>query len=293
MGTRVSSLTRRRIYVFFRSFVPFLAFIIVSGILQSYIPSIFSIKYVGGFMQPVLLTLLIFAARRILDKKSIGSLGLRRSRFLWTDIIWGFASIIVSLVLLLLMGWLLGWGSPQNAIQALRNATTDSRFGIYPSVLLGAFLTAWSEELLFRGYMFKNISWSTNVVKSALVTSVIFGFLHILSIPGWNFLTHLDILSITLYGFLGGILLVFAYIRTRNLWICIGLHTAWNSLTGPIIALGFSQERFPAFMVNIFNSPKDLMGVKDIFITGIAILVVYLITLPRNNHHLIRKALPT
>lgn len=49
---------------------------------------------------------------------------------------------------------------------------------------------------------------------------------------------------------LAGLLLVFAYIRTRNLWLNIGLHAVWNSLMGSIMKLGIPQEGKPEFMTN-------------------------------------------
>jgi membrane protease YdiL (CAAX protease family) len=43
--------------------------------------------------------------------------------------------------------------------------------------------------------------------------------------------THLGLLNI----FLGGVLLGLAYARWERLWFPIGLHLAWNLMTGPIL----------------------------------------------------------
>jgi len=82
------------------------------------------------------------------------------------------------------------------------------------------------EELLFRGYPFqKLLQWNRAVAY--LFVSFIFAALH----AGNRAVTPLGLGNI----FLGGILLGLAYERYRHLWFPIGLHLAWNVMSGPIL----------------------------------------------------------
>ena len=100
--------------------------------------------------------------------------------------------------------------------------------------LLTVFIPAvFHEELLFRGYPFQRV-WRWLPRTAIVGLSAAFAALHL-----WNdHVTWLAILNI----FLGGVLLSLAYVRYERLWFPIGLHFAWNLLSGPI--LGYSVSGF-------------------------------------------------
>jgi len=82
------------------------------------------------------------------------------------------------------------------------------------------------EELVFRGYAFqKLLRWNRAVALFGV--ALIFAALH----AGNNFVTALALANV----FLGGILLGLAYERYARLWFPIGLHLAWNLMSGPIL----------------------------------------------------------
>lgn len=82
------------------------------------------------------------------------------------------------------------------------------------------------EELLFRGYPFqKLLQWNRGVAYG--VGTLVFAGLH----AGNTAITVLGLGNV----FLGGILLNLAYERYRRLWFPIGLHLAWNVMSGPIL----------------------------------------------------------
>src|SRR5688572_25304866 len=100
--------------------------------------------------------------------------------------------------------------------------------------LLAVFVpAALHEELLFRGYPFQRL-WRWQRTFAVLAFSIGFALLH-----GWNdHITPLALFNI----FLGGVLLSLAYARYERLWFPIGLHFAWNLMSGPI--LGYSVSGF-------------------------------------------------
>ena len=82
------------------------------------------------------------------------------------------------------------------------------------------------EELLFRGYVFQKLHrWNRHA--ALLLIALVFSALH----AGNVAVTSLGLLNI----FLGGLLLGLAYERFQRLWFPIGLHLAWNVVSGPIL----------------------------------------------------------
>ncbi|MGD0497869.1 MAG: CPBP family intramembrane glutamic endopeptidase [Bryobacteraceae bacterium] len=78
------------------------------------------------------------------------------------------------------------------------------------------------EELLFHGYGFQLLMASLGPWATILPVGVIFGWMHAAN-PGASTMGLIDTA-----GF--GILFGYAYLRSRDLWLPIGLHVGWNVL---------------------------------------------------------------
>ncbi len=81
-------------------------------------------------------------------------------------------------------------------------------------------MVAIAEEVMFRGYVLKNLMVSFNKYVALIVSSILFALMH-----GLN--PNIDLFSLTNL-FLCGILLGLSYIYTKNLWFPIALHLSWN-----------------------------------------------------------------
>ena len=77
------------------------------------------------------------------------------------------------------------------------------------------------EELIFRGILHRSVENIFGSWVAIVVTSFIFGFLHLLN-PAAT-VTGAVYISIE-----AGLLLSAAYMATRRLWLCIGFHMGWN-----------------------------------------------------------------
>ena len=77
------------------------------------------------------------------------------------------------------------------------------------------------EELFFRGVVFRSVEEMLGTWISLILSSLLFGFLHLLN-PGGTIEGAIYI-SVE-----AGLLLAAAYLVTRRLWMAIGLHMAWN-----------------------------------------------------------------
>jgi len=98
-----------------------------------------------------------------------------------------------------------GWGSLEGAIAV---------FGFMAAV-------AVTEELLFRGVLFRIAEERLGTWAALISTSLLFGSMHLFNENA----TLWGAFAITIAG--GGMLTA-AYVATRSLWVPIGLHFGWN-----------------------------------------------------------------
>ena len=57
-----------------------------------------------------------------------------------------------------------------------------------------------------------------------------------------------------------GILLALIYLVTRSLWVCIGLHAAWNFMQGTVYGIPVSGTRADGWLVSTRSGPDWLSG---------------------------------
>ena len=114
-------------------------------------------------------------------------------------------------------------------------------------------LIAFSEELVFRGYILGNLMESfPNKWIALLISAALFAGFHFTS-PGIYILGFVNL-------FVAGMLLGLNYVYTKNLWFSFFLHLSWNFFQGPILGFRVSGLTFPSLLV------AETKG--DLFITG-------------------------
>jgi len=127
--------------------------------------------------------------------------------------------------------------APPLAIRAAHLAATPSdqaTFGSFAFVALVLAAGVFGEELLFRGYGFQILLAANGPYATIAPVGVLFALLH-----GNNpNITWLGLGNTT--GF--GILLGYAWLRSRDLWLPIGLHFGWN-FTLPLFGVNLSGLR--------------------------------------------------
>lgn len=87
------------------------------------------------------------------------------------------------------------------------------------------------EELLFRGYPYQKVR-SVNRSAAIVFTATIFASLH----GGNAGISPIAVINLVL----AGIMLALAYEVYQRLWMPIGIHFAWNVLSGPILGYNVS-----------------------------------------------------
>lgn len=95
------------------------------------------------------------------------------------------------------------------------------------------FVAALAEEAAFRGYPLQTLTRAKLALLGVLLTSLLFGFVHLSNpnvVPGYTFINTA----------LAGVWLVVAYLRTRSLWLPLGVHWSWNWALGWFFGLPIS-----------------------------------------------------
>ena len=181
----------------------------------------------GQILNLVLITGSVYIARRWLDKRSFESLGLRLDIQTLYDILAGIGITFVQMgfiyIVMLGLGWLTfeGFAWEFDPINTVITSTL--------TFLLVFIFVGWNEELMSRGYHLQTIASGLNLFWGVVISSAVFGILH-LGNPNATWVSAAGI-------FFAGIYLAYGYIRTKQLWLPIGLHIGWNFFEG--VVFGF------------------------------------------------------
>jgi len=205
---------------------------------------------VGFLLEMVAILTATWIARRALDRRSFKSLGFELNEYAATDLLLGFFIPAILMGLIFLTEWALGY---------LTFEGFAWQFEDFSSVLSGlgtgflAFvMVAISEELLSRGYHLQNITESTNLFWGLLISSSIFSILH-LGNPSSGLSAVVGLIA-------AGLFLAFGWLRTRQLWLPIGLHLGWNFFEGNIFGFPVSGLQTFRLIRHNVNGPTWLTG---------------------------------
>lgn len=124
------------------------------------------------------------------------------------------------------------------------------------------------EEVIFRGYMLKNLLESFNPYVALFISSIFFSLIH-----GSNpNVTTLGLCNIFLAGFFLGA----SYIFTKNLWFPIALHFSWNFFQS---MFGFKVSGLDSYSIIEFTIPENNMlnggefGFESSFLSIIILII--------------------
>lgn len=181
----------------------------------------------GNVLNFIAVTGSVYIARRWLDKMSFESLGLKLSQQALVDILVGIGITVVQMGLIFVAMLGLGWLRFEGF--AWEFDPINTVFTGVLTFLIGFIFVGWNEELLSRGYHLQTIASGINLFWGVIISSAVFGLLHLAN-PSASWVSTAGI-------FFAGIFLAYGYIRTKQLWLPIGLHIGWNFCEG--VVFGF------------------------------------------------------
>jgi membrane protease YdiL (CAAX protease family) len=228
----------RPIWRFFLSAVlivfAFLAVGLILGVALSilgYRPSeVLFLSYSRLLFFPVLLALFAILTSSF-EKKPLGSMGLAFLSGWKMELGLG---LIVGAAIMLAVGGVEAWLGLVEFSWAGGSAGAVA-WGVPLFVVMA--VAAADEEMVFRGYPFQRLVDAVGPAPAVILTSAFFGLAH-LSNPSVTWIS-------TLNTALVGVPFAVAYLRTRMLWLPIGMHVSWNFIQGFVLGLPVSGLMVP------------------------------------------------
>jgi membrane protease YdiL (CAAX protease family) len=180
----------------------------------------------------------------------------------------------------LIFGFLIGFASLVVAVaiasRGLRFSLGAAGWSAILRSLIGSlvllFIAALAEEAMFRGYGLQTLTRAKLAWLGVLLTSVPFGLAHLQNpnvVRGVTFANTA----------LAGIWLAAAYLRTRSLWLPLGVHWSWNWALGWFFGLpvsGMSIVSHP-LLVGQDIGPKWLTGGSYGIEGGVACMIALIL----------------
>ncbi len=177
-----------------------------------------------------------FVERRPVSELSMAGMG----RELATGLVIGAALYTTCVIILMALG--------MYRIEGL-----NPWYFVLPAVAM-ALSSGIFEELFFRGVLFRIVEEWLGSWISLIVSSFVFGFVHLLNPAG----TFLGALYISIEA---GLLLAAAYMVTRRLWLSIGFHIGWNYTQSAIFSgIVSGSVSDPGLIKSNIKGPAVLTG---------------------------------
>lgn len=194
---------------------------------------------VGPILAALVIALYIWAGRRVERRDVTDASRTGAARHLLIGAAGGLALSAVTVGILAFLGayTITGWGSLAGAL-----AVAGTMCAI-----------AVSEEVFFRGVVFRFVQGRWGAVIALGVSAIIFGLVHLLN-PGASLWGAVAIMIEA------GLMLGAAYLATGSLWLAIGLHFGWNFATVGIFGTVTSGAEARDSLVTAVTSGPDWLS---------------------------------
>jgi uncharacterized protein len=159
----------------------------------------------------VLFVVLIIGA---FERRTLAGYGLPLNKMFgasfWTGALWGLGILTANIALMAVTG----------TYSFGKVVLPVAQIGKYGVLWLAAdLMVALGEEFAFRGYLQFTLSRGIGFWPAAVVTSILFGLVHLDTAAPWRAMANIGVLAL---------FLCLALRRTGNLWFGIGSHMAWD-----------------------------------------------------------------
>ena len=118
---------------------------------------------------------------------------------------------------------------------------------------IGSAVAGVTEEILFRGIIFRITERSLGTWFALVISALLFGAIHLLN-KNANWYAGLAIVLEA------GVFLAAAYVWSRSLWFVIGAHFAWNFVEGGIVGVAVSGNQSDGLLRAHMSGPALLSG---------------------------------
>jgi membrane protease YdiL (CAAX protease family) len=199
--------------------------------------------------------------RRFVDRRPWGGIGLARSRRAVRQVLLGWLVGCLLIMLVFAIEYALGWARVEG------NEVATSGLGPALDYVLGGLLlmlgVGFTEEVVFRGYVFQNVGEQFPLWFAALVTGCLFAAAH--GAQGELYFASAILVST---------FLICTRISAGSLWFAIAFHGGWNWMQTSV--LGISQVNAPEYghaLVHVSQSgPELFVGAAPMIEGGLIVI---------------------
>lgn len=188
------------------------------------------------FIQEVLILVSLvvstYVMTRFVNRKPFSAIGLSMHPWMFREFGMGIVLGFMMMGGIYVVERLLG-----EVVLSWRGLSVWASLWTFVSSLVLFALTAVYEEMAFRGYMFQTLIQGMTFLPAAIVMAIIFAAGHLVN-PN---VTTFGLINVAL----SGICLSIAYMKTRSLWLPIGIHWAWNFSQTTLFGYPTSGLEFP------------------------------------------------
>ena len=219
--------------------------------------------YYELFSFVIILFLFMFWVK-VIEKNALSSLGFVKRNWL-KYLAWGILLSLLQMGVIALVYQVSGIGS--FVLNELSLEPLLFILGLFPFWLL----QGGTEEVATRGWLLTRIAARTNLPLAIVISSSLFGILHM----GNAGVTFLSVLNIILDGVLAGLL----FIYTDSIWLVVAQHGTWNYVQGNLLGFQVSGTSADAsiFSFTMGDGPDWLtggaFGAEGSIITTLVLLV--------------------
>lgn len=217
-------------------------------------------------MQEIIFILTPVIIWKFFIKRPLSNMGLtslkKGTKELLIGLLFGIVSISIVFILLISTG----------------NAKVESwtpQFNVSQLIFIPGFIAVgFAEEIFTRGYIMSALRQTRNVPVVVLVSSAIFALMHAGN-SGVSILAYVNLALV-------GILFAFMYLKSGNLWMCIGYHITWNYFQGYIYGFKVSGTDSSGIITTATKSDNFWNGGAfgpegGLFVTIIIILGIFFV----------------
>lgn len=220
---------------------------------------------IPSLLGTVLGTLLSIIYCRFIEKRSLGSIGMRKKNA-FRNYLMGLAVGFVLISAIVLIAKFIG------AVDIQPSRYYAKIVALY---LLGFGVQGMSEEFIFRGYLMNTIGGKHSAVVAVAVSSVAFSLAHIMN-PG---VTFIALFNIALFGVFASLYMI----RFDDIWGASAIHSIWNFTQGNIYGISVSgttsaENNYSTIMKTSAVSDNTLLtggdfGIEASIITTVVLLI--------------------
>jgi len=227
----------------------------------------FTLTYITGVLG------LTYVYRRSIDRKPWSGIALPPLKGRIPQLASGFALGVLAAGILFTYEYDAQW------IQVVEAASLTTAVPLLVDSLLLSAAFGLCEEICMRGYLFQNLGEDRPIWQATLITGLIFGAFHLLSVG-------FGVRGVTFFIFalMLNVFLVLTRLVTRSLWMAIGFHTAfdWAAINLGLGSVVLADQHLLRVERTINTSIEDLLGA-----VMVGLGVVLLMALVRRRKHLV------